>query len=90
MGGPRRPWVGQVVVVRAAPALNGGLPEAPAVITRVGDEQDGAWTVNVRVLLDGSDAVPAKTGVRLYCDRAAADAARPVPTDTHIAWWPRS
>ena len=74
-------------MVRAAPALNGGGTEAPAIITRArwaGDQ----FRVNLRVLLDGSDATPAKTDVPLFGRKAAADAAVPTRTDTHVAWWP--
>jgi hypothetical protein len=87
----QRPSIGRIVIVRAAPAQNNGAAEAPAIITRVwGDSPapDGAWCVNLRVLLDGSDATPAKTSVVLYPDQAAADAAKPTLTDTHVAWWP--
>ena len=85
----REPSIGCVVIVRAAPALNNGATQAPAVITRVWSQQDnGAWTVNVRILLDASDATPAKTSISLFPDQAAADAAVPTLTDTHVAWWP--
>lgn len=83
------PSVGRIVVVRAAPHQNNGADEAPAVVTRVwGQRGDGAWTVNLRVLLDGSDVTPAKTSVALFPDRDAAVAAATGPTDTYVAWWP--
>jgi hypothetical protein len=81
------PRVGDMVMVRAAPHLNGGAHEAPAVVTMLaGVDRDGVWLVNVRVWLNASDAAPAKTRVPLYPHREAADAAVPTPTDTHVAW----
>lgn len=84
------PGIGRLVIVRAHPALNGGGTEAPALITRVHDDlaDDGVPLVNVRVLLDGGDATPAKTRVPLYPTQAMADAAVPTRTNTHVAWWP--
>lgn len=89
----QQPSIGRVVIVRAAPAQNNGADEAPAVITRVwspveAGQTAGSWTVNVRVLLDGVDVVPAKTSISLFPDRESADAAVPTVTNTHVGWWP--
>ncbi|MEU4165597.1 hypothetical protein AB0F46_01765 [Streptomyces sp. NPDC026665] len=54
------PSLGQIVLVPADPAVNNGGDVAPAIITRVWNDE----VVNVRVLLD-SDAVQWRTSVKL-------------------------
>ncbi|MEU9349044.1 hypothetical protein AB0D74_48390 [Streptomyces sp. NPDC048278] len=56
------PSLGRVVLVPADPAVNNGSNIAPAVITRVWNDD----VINVRVLLD-SDAVQWRTSVK-YAD----------------------
>ena len=53
-----KPSLGRVVLVPADPAVNNGADVAPAIITRVWNDN----VVNVRVLLD-SDAVQWRTSV---------------------------
>ena len=57
-----KPTLGRIVLVPADPAVNNGADVAPAVITRVWNDE----VVNVRVLLD-SDAVQWRTSVK-YVD----------------------
>lgn len=53
-----KPSLGRIVLVPADPAVNNGADVAPAVITRVWNDE----VINVRVLLD-SDAVQWRTSV---------------------------
>lgn len=64
------PSVGRIVHVIVSPRENNGADVAPAVITRVWNEQG----INVRVLLDGPDT-PWRTSVPLYESREALEAA---------------
>lgn len=63
-----KPTLGRVVHVFADPARNNGADVAPAMITRVWNDQG----VNLRVLLDGPDT-PWLTSVVLCDDRDAAE-----------------
>lgn len=59
------PIVGQRVMYNTNPTDPTEL--ATAWITRViGDHPDSGWIVNIRVLLDAVDEVPAVTDVRLF------------------------
>lgn len=91
----QKPSIGRIVLATVDPRSNNGSDVAPAVITRVfGDD-----LVNVRVLLDGSDA-PWKTSIRLHEDRETLEAAAEkwradlgaVGNDVnlvfHAAYWP--
>ncbi|MFF0140471.1 hypothetical protein ACFYRN_28905 [Streptomyces sp. NPDC005227] len=71
-----KPSVGRVVHVPTDPAKNNGADIAPAVITRVWNDD----CVNVRVLLD-SDAVEWRTSVT-YADAFDDD------TNRHRWTWP--
>lgn len=63
-----KPALGRTVHVFVDPARNNGADIAPAVITRVWNDQG----VNLRVLLDGTD-VPWFTSVALCDDRESAE-----------------
>jgi hypothetical protein len=74
-----KPSVGRIVHVFADPRWNNGADVAPAVITRVWEEDDPV-TVNVRVLHDGPPECPAKRrdwlcSIPLYGTRKEAEAA---------------
>lgn len=80
------PTIGRIVIVPVDPAVNNGATLAPAVITRVWNNE----LINVRVLLD-SDATPWRTSVRLFESPEAMwdthtsqDASHP----PHGAYWP--
>lgn len=76
-----KPTLGCAVLANVDPAQNNGSDTAPAIITRVWNETpDGAWLVNLRVLVD-TDAVPLSlTSVYLYNQE---------PDERqHCAWWP--
>lgn len=84
--------VGDTVLVRAQPALNGGADIAAAVVCRIRDDMkhpDGVPVVNVRVLLD-CDVVQRRGPVPVFATRAEADLAVPVRTDTYAGWIRRS
>lgn len=80
----QKPSLGRIVITRVPPALNNGADEAPAIITRVwGEQPDGSWTVNMRVLTDTPDNPLSKTSVRLVDERPKVNG-----EDMHAAWWP--
>jgi hypothetical protein len=74
-----KPSIGRIVHVFANPAQNNGADVAPAVITRVWNDQG----VNVRVLLDGPDT-PWLTSITLHETREEAQKAH----DEMVAAWP--
>lgn len=65
-----KPTVGRIVHVIVDPSQNNGSDVAPAVITRVWNEQG----INARVLLDGAET-PWKTSIPLYESREELEAA---------------
>lgn len=68
------PSLGRVVLALVNPATNNGADVAPAVLTRVWNEQpDGSWVVNCKVNLDG-DGSAWLTSARLFDDEAQARA----------------
>jgi hypothetical protein len=69
-GMTQQPSVGRIVHVIVDPIQNNGTDVAPAVITRVWNEQG----VNLRVLLDGESTLW-RTSVPLYESRDALEAA---------------
>jgi hypothetical protein len=80
------PSLGRIIIVRTDPEDHSGATEAPAVITRVWNEQaDGSHLVNVQVLHDNGGVQP-RTSLSLFEDQAAADEAK--PDGTHVGWWP--
>ncbi|MER6533004.1 hypothetical protein ABT215_04115 [Streptomyces sp900105755] len=70
------PSIGRVVLVPADPAVNNGANVAPAIITRVWNDE----VVNVRVLLD-SDAVQWRTSVKYVENFDGIE-------HTHLWTWP--
>lgn len=79
-----KPSLGRIVLVPCDPAWNNGSDIAPAVVTRVWNDD----VVNVRVLLDGVETVPARTSVTYVASL------REVPDDDpgreyHWTWPPR-
>lgn len=76
----QKPSIGRVVIVPMPATANNGATEAPAIISRVWSDD----MVNVRILPDASNEVPARTSVKLFADKAAADAF----PGAHVAWWP--
>lgn len=94
-----KPSPGRIVLVFANPAYNDGADHAPAIITRVWNDQ----LVNVRVIWNGPPVPPPGRhdwlqSVPLYPDRDSAELAhlerwadvpeehRPRPSNA--AWWP--
>lgn len=73
-----KPSLGRVVLVPADPAVNNGAHVAPAIITRVWNDE----VINVRVLLD-SDAVQWRTSV------GYVDSFDDIETTHHWMWPPR-
>jgi hypothetical protein len=73
----QKPSLGRIVHVRVDPTQNNGSDIAPAVITRVWNDN----MVNLRVLFDAFTTPFWMTSVRLVDDEPAADV-------THVAWWP--
>ncbi|MEU9380014.1 hypothetical protein AB0D38_02940 [Streptomyces sp. NPDC048279] len=71
-----KPSLGRVVLVPADPAVNNGADTAPAIITRVWNDD----VVNVRVLLD-SDAIQWRTSVKYVNDLGGL-------AHTHAWTWP--
>jgi hypothetical protein len=74
-----KPSIGRIICVFADPRWNNGADFAPAIITRVWNE-DTPVTVNVRVLHDGPPERPANrldwlTSIPLYDTREDAEAA---------------
>jgi hypothetical protein len=78
----QKPSIGRIVIVPMDPASNNGATEAPAIISRVWNDN----VVNVRVLPDDSNEVLSRTSVTLY--PSSAEAADANATGTHHAWWP--
>lgn len=71
----RTPALGDTVIVpieALTPVSNNGAQEAPAVITRVWSDD----MINVRVLLDATERVIAKTSIKLHPSRDEWAAAR--------------
>jgi len=64
-----KPALGRTIHVFADPDKNNGADIAPAVITRVWNDE----MVNVRVLLDSAEAPTWMTSVHLYDDRESAE-----------------
>ena len=61
-----KPSLCRMVIVGVDPVNNNGADVAPAVITRVWNQrEDGAWTINVKVLND-SPVTEWKTSVVLF------------------------
>lgn len=63
-----KPALGRIVHVFVDPARNNGADVAPAMITRVWNEEG----VNIRVMLDGPDT-PWLTSVQVCDDRESAE-----------------
>lgn len=63
-----KPALGRIVHVFVDPARNNGADVAPAMITRVWNEEG----VNIRVMLDGTET-PWMTSVTLRNDRESAE-----------------
>jgi hypothetical protein len=81
------PSIGRIVIVPVAPSLNNGADRAPAIITRVWNEQpDGSWMINARVLCD-SESTLWGTSLRLFASEDDALRA-PIPGTSHFAYWP--
>jgi len=82
----QKPSKGRIVFVKVDPTMNNGDDEAPAIITRVFNDQ----YVNLRVLLD-SEAILWLTSVPLV-DEPPAEPWRAhtseTPGSTRVAWWP--
>lgn len=82
------PSIGRIVVVPVAPSLNNGADRAPAIITRVWNEQpDGSWVINARVLCDSENTLWL-TSLRLFVSESVALDAT-VPGASHFAYWPQ-
>jgi hypothetical protein len=79
------PSKGRIVHIIVDPKTNNGDDVAPAVITRVWNEQG----INARVLLDGPD-MPWVTSVPLYESREALEAAyaQTATAPRFGAFWP--
>jgi hypothetical protein len=79
------PSKGRIVHVIVDPKTNNGDDYAPAIITRVCNEQ----AINARVLLDGPDT-PWVTSVPLYESREALESADAQSPALHLfgAFWP--
>lgn len=68
----QKPSVGRIVIAVGFKARSNGTDIAPAVITRVFSQRDdGAWCVNVKLLLDFG-GVENVTSVYLFTDESAA------------------
>lgn len=77
------PSIGRIVIVPVQPELNNGADRAPAVITRVWNEQpDGSWVINARVLCDSENTLWV-TSVKLFDTEEQA-----LAVGTHVAYWP--
>lgn len=64
--------MGCVVLAVGGKAASNGGDTCPAVITRVWQENGGAWLTNARLLPDASNESPAVTSVYLFDDEQAA------------------
>lgn len=81
-----KPSVGRIVHVVVDPRQNNGSDVAPAIVTRVWNDE----MVNVRVLLDGPDVLW-QTSIKLVDERPEDDD-ESVGRDTNgvqrVAFWP--
>lgn len=68
---PQTPSLGRVVLVLVAPVTNNGSDVAPATIVRVSGAP-GAWSVNLKVDLDGATTAKWLTSVGLFDTEEAA------------------
>ena len=81
------PSIGRVVIVPVGPSLNNGADRAPAIITRVWNEQpDGSWVINARVLCDSENTMWL-TSLRLFASESVALDAT-LSDAKHFAYWP--
>lgn len=74
----QKPSLGRIVLIKVDPAANNGSDTAPAIITRVWNDD----MVNVRIMLDTFTCPPSQTSVRL-CD-TEDDAVKA----GHACYWP--
>jgi subtilisin-like proprotein convertase family protein len=83
----QKPSLGRVVIALVNPNENNGSDVAPAEITRVWSErEDGTWTINVKVNLDGPGHIW-KTSIHLLDTEEQARAAYG-NSPAHVAFWP--
>jgi len=82
-----KPSPARVVLAVGGKAEYNGTDTCPAVITRVwGENDNGSWTVNARLLPDASNETPAVTSVYLHENEEAARATLTHPTTVALYW----